>query len=85
MICLSTGPNFMESVSVSRESALMVIENPVPTVGVFHGLARNFSFCACVFCVTKDSVLITEVRNFCAKVIGTELPCKRRIPCLRIQ
>ena len=55
---LRPGPNFTALLTVSEESALAVAENSVLTVGVFHGLARNFGFCACVFCVTKDSVLI---------------------------
>ena len=38
--------NFMALLSVSEESALAVAENFVLTIGVFHGLARNFDFCA---------------------------------------
>ena len=53
-----SGHNFTALLTVSEESALAVAENYVLTVGVFHGLTRNFGFCACVFCVTKDSVLI---------------------------
>ena len=49
------------SIRVSGESALMVAENSVFTVSVFYGLVGNFGFCICIFCVTKDSVLIAQM------------------------
>ena len=51
------GPHFVALLIIGKESAVAVAENSVLAVCVFHGLARNFSFCACVFCITKDSVL----------------------------
>ena len=51
------GPISLKSASASGESALQVAENSVLTVGI-SGLVGNFGFCACVFCITKDSVLI---------------------------
>ena len=52
------GPNFMVLLTISEELALAVAKDSVLTVDVFHGLARNFGVCACVFCITTDSVLI---------------------------
>ena len=65
---MNAGPNFMAllTVSVGEESVLAVAENSVLIVGIFHGLAGNFGFCTCIFCLTKDSVLIAFARNFCA-------------------
>ena len=48
----------MALLTVSEESALTIAENSALIVSIFHGLVRNFGFCACVFCVTKDFVLI---------------------------
>ena len=39
---------FMALLTVSIELALTEAVNSVLTAGVFHGLAANFGFCACV-------------------------------------
>ena len=56
--------NFMVLLTVGVESALTVMKKfRAYRQHHFHGLARNVAFCACVFRVTKDSVLIAKERN----------------------
>ena len=50
----TSGPNFMALLTVSTESEA---GNSVLTASVFHGLAANFGFCACVLNVTRHSAL----------------------------
>ena len=52
-----TGPNFMALLTVSSESALTATGNYLLTARVFHGLAANFGFCACVLYVTRQYTL----------------------------
>ena len=42
----------MALLTVSTESALTELGNSVLTASVFHGLAANYGFCACVLPVT---------------------------------
>ena len=61
-------PNFMALLSVSTESALTEAGNSVLTASVFHGLAANFGFCACVFYAYKASV---EIRRLHVRTLWT--------------
>ena len=56
-----TGPNFMALLTVITESALMEAGNYVLTASVFHGLAANFDFCACVLHVTYRHSTLTRL------------------------
>ena len=47
----------MALLTVSTESALAEAGNSVLTARVFHGLAANFGFCACILYVTRHSTL----------------------------
>ena len=47
----------MALLTVSTELALTEAGNSVLTASVFHGLAANFGFCACVLRVTRHSTL----------------------------
>ena len=58
------GPNFMALLTVSTESALTEAGNSVLTASVFHGLAANFGFCACVLHVTRHSTLTRLAQKF---------------------
>ena len=53
MILTRACPNFMALLTLSTESALTEAQNYVLTASVFHGLAANFCFCACVLHVTS--------------------------------
>ena len=53
---IRSGPNFMALLTVSTESALTEAGNYVLTASVFHGLAANLGFCACVLHVTRHSI-----------------------------
>ena len=55
--CEASGPNFKALLTKSTESALMEAGNSVITASVFHGLAANFGFCACLLHVTRHSTL----------------------------
>ena len=58
------GPNFMALLTVSTEFALTEAGNSMLTASVFHGLAANFGFCACVLHVTKHSTLTRLAQKF---------------------
>ena len=47
-IVTRTGPNFMALLTVSTESAHTEAGNSVLMASIFHGLAANLCFCACV-------------------------------------
>ena len=47
----------MALLTVSKESALAEAGNSVYTASVFHGLAANFGFCACLLHVSRHSTL----------------------------
>ena len=66
---IHTGPYFMALLTVSTEFALTEAGNYVLTASVFHGLAANFGFCACVLHVTRHSTLMasTEIRRLHVK------------------
>ena len=50
--------------TVSTESALKEAGNSVLTASVFHGLAANFGFCACVLNFTRHSTLTRLAQKF---------------------
>ena len=58
------GANFMDLLTVSTESALTEAGNYVLTASVFHGLAADFGFCACVLRVTRHSKLTRLAQKF---------------------
>ena len=60
----SAGPNSMALLTVSTESALAEVGNSVLTASIFHGLAENFGFCACVLHVTRHSTLTRLAQKF---------------------
>ena len=62
--CQVSGPNFMALLTVSTESALTEAGNSVLTASVFHGLAANLGFCACVLHVTRHSMLTRLAQKF---------------------
>ena len=58
------GSNFMALLTVSRESALTEAGITLLTASVFHGLAVNLGFCACVLHVTRPSTLTWLAKKF---------------------
>ena len=62
----SPGPNFMALLTVSTASALREAGNSVLTASVFHGLAANLGFCACVLRATRHSTLTWLAQKFSA-------------------
>ena len=67
-------PNFMALLTVSKELALMEAGNSVLTASIFHGLAGNFGFCACVLSVTRHSTLALA-RKWGIVIVIAELDC----------
>ena len=49
-------------------------ESHVLIENLFHGLAKNFYFCACVHLIAKDSAVPKRLmaQNFCASVVSKE-------------
>ena len=58
------GANFMALLTVSTESALTEAGNSVLTASIFHGLAANCGFCACVLHVPRHSTLTRLAQKF---------------------
>ena len=54
----------MALLTVSTESALTEAGNSLLTASVFHGLAANLGFCACVLHVTRHSRLTRLAQKF---------------------
>ena len=69
-----TGPKFMALLTVSKESALTEAGNSVLMASVFHRLAANFGFCACVLHVTRHSTLTRLAQKFGACTCGEKWP-----------
>ena len=55
---------FMALLTVSTESALTEEDNSVLTASVFHRLAANFGFCACVLQLIGHSTLTRLAQKF---------------------
>ena len=58
------GPNFMALLTVSKETALTEAGKSVLTASVFYRLAANCGVCACVFHVTRHSMLTRLAQKF---------------------
>ena len=54
----------MALLTVSTESALTEAGTSVLTASVFHVLAGNFGFCACVLHITRHSTLTRLAQKF---------------------
>ena len=61
---LGKGPNFMALLTVIKESSLTEAGNSWLTASVFHRLASNFGFCACILHVTRHSTLTMLAQKF---------------------
>ena len=62
----------MALLTVSTESALTEAGNYVLTASIFHGLEKNFGFCACVLHFSRHSMLTRLVLKFGASMSSGE-------------
>ena len=61
---LQSGPSFMALLTVSTKSTLTKAGNSVRPASIFHGLAENICFCACLLNITRHSMLTRLSQKF---------------------